>query len=525
MDEEKRLAWAQFRFEVIAPLVCRRLEDCDRRQLKREILSTLHRSPDGVEKRVAERTLRSWLARYQLHGIDGLKRMTPPGKGTYRAIPGAVLDKAEELRRELPTRSIKTILSLMRAQNIDTSGIAKSTLNFHLNLRGAPKEKNASEKGTFQRFQKDHANDLWQADSSGGIWLPDPLNRARPKQTKFISFIDDATRVVLHAQFYFDEQLPSLIDCLRKALLSRGKPHTIYCDNGPVYISKGLARTCSQLGVELLHAKEFFPEGKGKIERHIGTVKSGFYSEAKHCGLTSLDQLNTFFFAWLEKEYHATIHSELKMTPFQRWQQDEEKGFVELITAEKIRRALMLREERRVNRRTGTVSLNNRIYRAGKEFAGKKVEIFWEADKLQPSVEIWYDGKFVDIAHELIPGKDIDFALRPERDRHKGPPRVLDSSKKYQQSLVADYQQAPIPRGSYLAEVEFHELVGKSLGREISSEEKEFLSTVYQELSPLPDTVTEEILTKAVNAKGDQRHLRYYCDLLKQSIFQRRKHP
>lgn len=525
MDEERRLQWAQFRFEVIAPLVCRRLEECDRRQLKQKILFSLHHTPDGDERRVAERTLRSWIARYRLHGIDGLKRLTPATKRKYRAIPEPVLDKAEEFRRELPTRSIKTILSLLRAHGFDISGISKSTLNFHLNLRGVPKEKHASEKGTFQRFQKDHANDLWQADSSGGLWLPDPTNRAKPKQARFISLIDDATRVVTHAQFYFDEQLPSLIDCFRKALLSRGKPAAIYCDNGPAYKSKGFARACAQLGTELIHAQEFFPEGKGKIERHIGSVKSRFYEEAKHCGLTSLEELNTFFFAWLEKEYHATEHSELKMTPFDRWLQDEEKGFVKLVTAEDIRRALMIREERRVNRRTGTISLNNRLYRAGKELAGKKVEIFWEADKLMPSVEIWHDGKLIEIAHELIPGKDIDFTQRPERERQKGPPPVLPSSKRYMQSLVSGFQNKPLPRGSYLAEVEFQELFSRSLNRQLSGEEKEFLSTVYHELSPLPDAMTEEILTKAVNAKGDQRHLRCYCDLLKQSMFQRRKQP
>lgn len=522
MDEEKRRKWAQFRFEVIAPLVCRRLDEADRSQLRRQILAKRHLTPDGDERLVSERTLRSWVARYKNHSFDGLKRMTPPTKGSYRAIPSDVIDKAVELRQELPTRSIKRILSLLKAQSIDISQISKSTLNYHLNLRGVPKEKYASEKGTFQRFQKEHANDLWQADSSGGLWLPDPLNRAQAKQTRFISFIDDATRVVTHAQFYFDEQLPSLIDCLRKGLLSRGKPAAIYCDNGPVYISKALARTCAQLGIELIHAQEFFPEGKGKIEKHIGTVKAGFYDEAKHCGLTSLDELNTFFFAWLEKEYHTAEHRELKITPFERWQQDEEKGLVKLVTAADIRRALMLREERKVNRRTATVSLNNRLYRVGKELAGKKVEVFWEADKLDPSVEIWYDGKLVEIAHELVPGADIDYSQRPERERHKGPPRILDSSKKLQQALVSSYQHKPPVRGTYLSEVEFDQLVARLLNRILSDEEKSFLSTFYHQLSPFSESITEESITKAVAAKGDKRHLRYYCDLLKQSIFAQR---
>jgi len=119
LDEEKKLKWAQFRFEVIAPLVCRRLESEDRSQLRRQILSKRHLTPDGDERLISERTLRSWIARYKNHDFDGLKRMTPPTKGRYHAIPKDIIDKAVELRQELPTRSIKRILSLLKTQNVD----------------------------------------------------------------------------------------------------------------------------------------------------------------------------------------------------------------------------------------------------------------------------------------------------------------------------------------------------------------------------------------------------------------------
>ena len=135
MDESKRFKWAEFRFKVIAPLVCRRLEDEERRVLRRAILEKPHITPDGEEVFIAERTLRAWVAKYRLHGFDGLKRMTPRTKGEFRAIPEDVLDKAEHLRRERPARSVKTILSLLKADSIDISGISKSTLNYHLNLR------------------------------------------------------------------------------------------------------------------------------------------------------------------------------------------------------------------------------------------------------------------------------------------------------------------------------------------------------------------------------------------------------
>lgn len=301
MDEKLRRQWAEFRFAVIAPLVCRRMDEAQRREEKRRILQTSFTTPVGDQRMVADRTLRSWIARYRIYGVDGLMRTTSRAAGKCEAIPESILNEAVTLRRELRTRSIKGILSVLRAKGFDVSQISRSTMNFHLNRLGVSKEKHASEKGTFQPFQKDHANDLWQADCSGGIYLPDPHNKGQHKPTHLISMIDDATRVITHAAFYWDEKVPSLFDCFRKALLKHGKVGQLYTDNGACFKSHALARTCAQLDIELLHAQKYAPEGKGKIERHIGTTKSAFYEEAKHSGLQTLEQLNEFFFAWLEK--------------------------------------------------------------------------------------------------------------------------------------------------------------------------------------------------------------------------------
>lgn len=525
MDEKQRRLWAEFRFAVIAPLVCRRVDDAEKRELKRKILQTVFETPDGQQKGVAERTLRSWLSRYELYGFDGLMRMKSRAAGTYRAIPEDVLNAAVELRCELRSRSVRGILSVLRAQGFDVSAISHSTLNFHLNRLGATKEKHASEQGTFQRFQKEHANELWQADSSGGLWLPNPSNPRQAKQTRFISFIDDATRVVTHAEFYWDEQVPSLFDCFRKALLKHGKVGQLYTDHGPCYRSKALTSTCALLGSELIHAQEYFPEGKGKIERHIGTVKAGFYQEAKHSGLQTLQELNDFLFAWLEQEYHNSKHSELGMTPFERWRLDEEKGLIQIVTPEKLRHALMVREERKVGKRTALIRLNNRMYQTSRELAGKKVEVLWEADRKNPTIEIWVDGKLVETANEVVPGSNIDFDRRPERQRHPEKPKVLASSKQYRQALVSAHSPEPAlaSRGDYLSEPEFRKLVTSVLERELSEDEQLYLSSVFAELSPLRDLPTESTLRKAANAKGTKMHLRYYCDLLGQARLSERR--
>lgn len=317
------MAWGQFRFSVIAPLVCRHIESEEqRRMLRRQILDQVYVTPKGEKKHIASRTLNVWLSRYRQYGFEGLLDPSRNTLGSCRAIPEEVLKRAEELRRELKTRSIKSIVSIMKTEGFDMKEVSRSTLNLQLKSRGAGKEKLATEKGVYQRWEQKHANILWQADTSSGVWLPDPTNPKKVKRTRLISFIDDATRVCTHAQFYWDEKLPSLIDCFRKAILKRGKPGRILCDNAFIYHSTTLKLMCAQLGIELSFCQEYSPEGKGKIEKHYGTIKAGFYQEAKGAGLTTIDELNKFFWAWLTREYHHVRHSSLDMTPVERWRQD-----------------------------------------------------------------------------------------------------------------------------------------------------------------------------------------------------------
>lgn len=520
MDEKLRQKWAEFRYAVIAPLVCRRLDEAERREEKQRILNTAFTTPVGEQKFIADRTFRTWVSRYNLYGFEGLMRMGSRAAGKCEAIPEETLDAAVKLRRELRSRSIKGILSVLRAKGFDVGKISPSTLNFHLNRLGVSKEKYASEKGTFQLFQKDHANDLWQADCSGGLYLPDPRNHGQHKEVRLISMIDDATRVVTHAEFFWDEQVPSLFDCFRKALLKRGKVAQIYTDNGPCFKAHAFARTCTQLKIELRHSEAYTPEGRGKIEKHIGTIKAGFYEEAKHSGLQSLEQLNEFFFAWLDKEYHNSTHKSLGMTPFERWQQDEEKGLIRLLTPEQIRHALMVEVDRTVNKKTALIQVNNRMYQAGRELAGKKVQVRWEADRRNPTIEVWFKGKLIETAREMVPGSNIDYSKRPQRQRQpEKEPKILHSSKQYRLSLVSQYRQAyqPPVQGDYLSEPEFQQLVARTLDRELTEEELAYLSAAYAELSPLKDTFTESVLQKAASAKGSKLHMRCYCDLLLQA--------
>ncbi|MFA5260920.1 MAG: DDE-type integrase/transposase/recombinase, partial [Candidatus Omnitrophota bacterium] len=78
-------------------------------------------------------------------------------------------------------------------------------------------------------FCMQYANQLWQGDTMFGPYVRDHENK--PKQTKLIAFIDDASRVACHAQFFFEETTAMLIDVLRAAFYKRGIPEQLYVDN------------------------------------------------------------------------------------------------------------------------------------------------------------------------------------------------------------------------------------------------------------------------------------------------------
>ena len=65
MDHDERITWAQFRFSVIAPLVCRKFEsDEQKKALRREILQQTYVQPDGSLKQILEETIKSKLINF-----------------------------------------------------------------------------------------------------------------------------------------------------------------------------------------------------------------------------------------------------------------------------------------------------------------------------------------------------------------------------------------------------------------------------------------------------------------------------
>jgi transposase InsO family protein len=160
-----------------------------------------------------------------------------------------------------------------------------------------------------RRYQKRHRNRLWHSDIKYGPYLPVGKDGA-PKQVYLVTFIDDATRFVLHGEFYPTLDQVIVEDCFRKAIHKYAVPEAVYFDNGSQYRTKWMQRTCSKLGTRLVFAKPKSPEATGKVER-FNRVVDAFLSEAKLEKPQSLDKLNELFGVWLEECYQNKPHSGL----------------------------------------------------------------------------------------------------------------------------------------------------------------------------------------------------------------------
>ena len=165
-----------------------------------------------------------------------------------------------------------------------------------------------------RKFEAELPNDIWQSDVMHG-----PLVTAAPRQKKsyLIAFIDDHSRLVPYAQFYLSENLNAFLDAFEKALLKRGLPRKLYTDNGSAFRSKHLEHTTASLGIALVHARPYLPQGKGKIERFFRRVRQQFLPGV--ASPVSLDDLNQQFERWLREDYHNKLHTAIGTTPAQRF--------------------------------------------------------------------------------------------------------------------------------------------------------------------------------------------------------------
>lgn len=418
MDSFTQEQLAAFRYSVIAPVVSRQtpMAPGELKAYLEQAASQVYHIPGSTKTQVSVRTLERWLSQYRKGEWEGLK---PKGRtrNTNLRIPPAVLQEAIRLRKERPERSVEQLIFLLvEGGKTNANTVAASTLARHLRKAGASRKDvlaTEQDKG-FRRFEAEDAHLSWQFDFQHTLYLPDPKDPKKRKKAILFAILDDYSRYIVHAQFYWDEKLPRMEDSLKKAILKCGIPSQFYCDNGAAFSSQHLVRICGKLGIQLSHSAPRRPAGRGKIERWFRFIDTSFKPEAyaliEQGKLTTLTELNAALAAWVDGYYHIREHGSTKQSPKARLaackREMRRKTLAELTE-------IFLWEEQRTADKTGCVGLDGNTYEVDLELCRKRVLLRYDPFDLSV-IQVWYEGKRYADATVVDLSRSYDRRVKPE---------------------------------------------------------------------------------------------------------------
>lgn len=373
-DHDLRREVALFRFRLIGSLVHLPAGSDELAAGLRAIAAREHEIPGSRRRSVAVGTLREWLRRYRRGGFEALHPKWRIDRHRSR-LPAEVVELLTAIKEREPRLTVKAVIRQAHDSGRIPEGVrlAHSTVNRLLRQAGLMQRPGAEpDPRDRRRFSWSVANEMWQSDVMHGPKIAAAGPGRRQAKVYLLALLDDATRVVPHAAFAYAESVESFLAVFRQAILKRGTPLRVYCDNGANYRSKHLEVVCAQLGTSLIHARPYKPEGKGKIERFFRRVRAEFLPLLGPPERAGLDALNRRLWAWIEGDYHHAPHRGLDGdTPLDRWARvgrdvrypgpDVDLG-----------RIFCYRLERRVSR-ARTVSVGGRLYETDAALAGQKV--------------------------------------------------------------------------------------------------------------------------------------------------------
>ena len=144
-----------------------------------------------------------------------------------------------------------------------------------------------------------------------------------------------------------------------------------------------MKRACGKLGIRLLYARPYNPEGKGKQERYNQTVDS-FLREVSVSKPKTLEQLNQLYEVWMQECYLNVPHSALSgKTPLEAYQSDSHE--LRFLSADVIADAFLSCEQRKVDK-GGCIS-----------FDGQKYEIELGLSMIHRKVDVIYDPSDISV--------------------------------------------------------------------------------------------------------------------------------
>jgi putative transposase len=368
----------------------------------------------GMPRSFTWRTVSTWYYRYKKYGVTGLDAKPRSDIGdTRKMTPEELLEAINQVLPGFRTNHY-TRLDLYRAciekGILRKEQIAQTTFYRFIREYELLTKQDIPQNKRRLAFAMQYANQLWQADTLFGPYIKG--YPGKNMQTKLIAFIDDASRVICHGEFFLSENIDNLISAFRSAIYKRGIPEQLYVDNGSIYSSLELKLVCDRIGCILRFTPVRDCAAKGKIERFFRTVRTKFLS--RNLDLSGLSALNKQFNSWVEEQYNSYPHSALQMKPIDRFGIDLKR--IHFLPPSKENDELFYAEESRTVKKDNTFPFKKTRYEAPVDLRNKKIQIRFDR-KNQENIIVYYKNQRLGQARvlDLIANAYLRSTTQPRR--------------------------------------------------------------------------------------------------------------
>ena len=378
-----------FRISVLGTLTSRLdLNHGEIKQMTHDIAKQEYIIPGSNRTHISARTIERWYAKWKKHGPEGLSPKFRKDKGLSK-ITKQVKKRIIELKSENMCRSVNTLLALMFDEGygkLPRSSVHRLLKQSQLSHRVVSDAPNIERR----QFEARKAGDIWYSDVMHGPMI---ARDGKAQKAYLVSYMDDASRLLTHTEFCWDEQATSIEYVLKEAVMRRGLPKRLIIDNGSAYRSGSLTGICARLDIRLIFCRPYEPEGKGKLERWHRTVRAQFLNELNPKHIGTIDDLNDRLHAWIQEVYHQRKHGGLnQMSPLERFRLDipHTRRLGDL--AKHIDEIFYHRKERSVNK-TGVITFQGKLFEVPYRYAAQKVHLVFDPYTQEPKFVETLDGE------------------------------------------------------------------------------------------------------------------------------------
>jgi len=308
----------------------------------------------------------TWLARYAAEGRSGLAdRSRRPHSSPGRTAP-EVEQQVLALRDAHPAwggRKLRQRLLRLGVAAVPAISTITEILRRHGRLDGDA----AAKHRTFQRFEHEAPNDLWQMDFKGHFALAS--GRCHP-----LTVLDDHSRFALGLEACADERSATVQDRLTAIFRRYGLPWRLLVDNGAPWGDDASSRHTKltiwllRLDVAVSHPRPYHPQTQGKVERLHRSIDAELLAGQPPADLADCQRR---FDGWRHVYNAERPHQALDLAvPLDRYHPSQ-RCFPETLpplhydSHDTVRRVMA----------TGHLSWRGRRWRVGKALAGQDVAI------------------------------------------------------------------------------------------------------------------------------------------------------